>query len=82
MDIEVNKGGYPVKNASYWRRRCVELEAEVERLTKIEGLASQLVFHHTRLSSPDMGGKHRYSFSYKTYEVMEPLRQLLLEGSE
>jgi len=63
-------------------RRRVTLEIEVERLKKIEELTGQLVFHYTRLSSPDMGGKHRYSLRAKAYEVMEPLRQLLIEGSE
>ncbi len=30
--LEPNNGGRPAKNAGYWRRRCVELEAENKKL--------------------------------------------------
>lgn len=33
---ELNKGGIPVKNASYWKRKCDKLQAEVERLRPLD----------------------------------------------
>jgi len=50
--IAKNKGGYPVKNASYWRKRCVELEAEVERLkSDITSLAQEFDAQHKMVAS-------------------------------
>ena len=34
VELVVNDGGYPVKNAGYWRRKCVRLEKENEILFK------------------------------------------------
>ncbi len=29
---QLNKAGYPVRNASYWRKQCIELEEELAKV--------------------------------------------------
>lgn len=68
MMNELNDGGFPVKNASYWRKRHLKAEAEIEslrrQLDKMKNVLN-IVEDSVRTSHLDIGGNHKYVISHK-----------------